>query len=114
MLFRSNERIGGASWSPILSFEGGGLKLEDTLVEIAGLALDPSDPMRIWIGLNRSTVRATPRAFAGEVVTSKDGGATWAAVTGETLPRLSDLVLGLDGRYLFAATESGVWRMPLR
>ena len=104
---------GGASWVSIIAFEGGGLNLEGPLVEIGGLAFDPGDPTKIWLGLNRSAARASPRTFAGEVVVSGDGGMTWTPLSGGPLARLNDLVLGIDGRFLFAATESGVFRLPL-
>jgi photosystem II stability/assembly factor-like uncharacterized protein len=104
---------GGVSWVPIIAFEGGGLNLEGPLVQIGGLAMDPVDPTSIWLGLNRSAVRASPRTFAGEVILSGDGGMTWAALSGGALARLNDLVLGIDGRYLFVATETGVYRRML-
>jgi hypothetical protein len=103
----------GASWVPILAFEGGGLNLDGPLVEMGGLALDPDDPTKIWIGLNRSAARASPRMFEGEVVLIGDGGGTWTSLSGDPLPRINDLVLGIDGRFLFAATETGVYRLPL-
>ena len=103
----------GASWVPILAFEGGGLNLEGPLVEIGGLTFDPGDPTKIWLGLNRSAARASPRTFAGEVVVSGDGGMTWTPLSGGPLDRLNDIVLGIDGRFIFAATETGVYRLPL-
>jgi hypothetical protein len=44
------------------------------------------------------------------VVTTPDGGATWCSLGLEPIGPVRDLVLGIDGRNLYAATDTGVWR----
>ena len=100
----------GASWLPILSFEGGAQ--QGQLVEVGGLAVDPADSTRLWVGLNRSASSVTPRTFAGEVTFSADGGQTWSHLGGG-LPSIHDLALGIDGQNLYAATDNGVYRLRL-
>ncbi len=73
-------------------------------VAIAGLAYDPGAPDRLWLGLGSP---------AHGVQGSADGGATWNALGLEDRA-INDLALGIDGRYLFAATDDGVWRLPLQ
>jgi len=104
---------GGAAWTQILAFEGGGANSDGPLVEFGGLAIDPANPSMIWLGLNRSAALAVPRTFEGEVLASGDGGLTWTSLSGSPLARINDLAIGIDGRFLFAATETGVYRLPL-
>jgi hypothetical protein len=44
---------------------------------------------------------------------SYDGGLSWSAVGQAIAGSVHDLVLGVDGRNLYAATDSGVWRRTL-
>ncbi len=44
---------------------------------------------------------------------SFDGGGIWHGVGQQDIAAVSDLVLGIDGRNLYAATETGVWRVAL-
>jgi photosystem II stability/assembly factor-like uncharacterized protein len=91
-LYRSDDD--GATWSEILAITSG--------PSIGGLAYDPDTPDRIYAGLR-----------SGEVRTSADAGATWSTLGRTGLGQIEDLARGLDGQYLFAATDQGVWRLPL-
>jgi photosystem II stability/assembly factor-like uncharacterized protein len=66
-----------------------------------GLATDPTQPGRLYAA-GKNGVRR-----------SDDGGSTWADLGSGTPGTLSDLALGIDQHFLFAATDSGVWRLPL-
>ena len=66
------------------------------------LAVDPTDPDRVYAGLTGTGVKV-----------STDGGITWADLGRQDLPVIHDLVLGVDGRNLYCATDGGVYRLPL-
>jgi photosystem II stability/assembly factor-like uncharacterized protein len=83
---------GGQTWAPILARPGVGAN---------GLATDPTQPGRLYAA-GKNGVRR-----------SDDGGSTWTDLGSGTPGVLSDLALGIDQRFLFAATHSGVWRLPL-
>ena len=98
----------GATWTTILEHSGGGgMSGGGPNVTIAGLAADPTAPERLLHGLN---ARQGPRDLPSQLRLSGDGGETWSDIAPPDLPRLHDLRFGIDGRTLFAATESGVWR----
>ena len=44
---------------------------------------------------------------------SLDGGASWLDASPEGMGRVSDVAFGVDGRMLFAASETGVWRASM-
>jgi hypothetical protein len=44
---------------------------------------------------------------------SPDGGLTWLDLGGRDLGRIRNLALGIDGRYLYAATDHGLWRLAV-
>jgi hypothetical protein len=94
---RSNDN--GRSWQQLRTYESttqGGTSLR-------GLAYDPQTPDRVWVG-----VGGISRGVQG----SADGGTTWTELElGER--SVNALALGIDARYLFAATDQGVWRLPL-
>lgn len=102
-LYRSDD--GGASWveasrfSPTQADGAGG---SESPIAIGGLAHDPTDPDRVYVGLN-----------PGGVKTSSDGGQTWTDLGRPDL-KVNDLALGIDGRDLYAATDEGVYRLRLR
>jgi hypothetical protein len=102
----------GASWTTVLAYRGGGSPgyagpdndPSAPKVTLGGLAYDPSNPDRVYAGL------------AGDrdgVLTSPDGGATWCSLGQQPIGGVRDLVLGVDGRNLYAATDAGVWRLEL-
>jgi hypothetical protein len=109
-LFRSDDN--GASWTSVLVYRGGGspgFANEDNdpsapNVMLGGVAYDPANPDRVFVGL------ATD---ASGVMTSPDGGATFCMLGQQPIGAVRDVVLGIDGRNLFAATDTGVWRFEL-
>jgi hypothetical protein len=68
------------------------------------LALDPNNPDRLFAGWSC--------AECG-VQASFDGGVSWAPFGRQDTGRVNDVLLGIDGRNVYAATDQGVWRMSL-
>jgi hypothetical protein len=103
----------GATWMPILERTGGGTATgsKDPNVTVGGLAYNPAAPDTIYVALNSQANAFKPIDFATSRV-SNDGGATWTAL-GQRLPEVRALALGIDALNLFAATKTGVMRLPL-
>jgi photosystem II stability/assembly factor-like uncharacterized protein len=96
-VFRSDDE--GRTWTQILSIVHPGQ--EEIPPEVTGLAYDPGDPDVVYVA-TRTGVQA-----------SRDGGQTWSGLGQERLPEILALALGIDGRYLYAATDTGVFRLRL-
>jgi len=94
---------GGASWAEILSVPEDPSAVS-ALVRISALAYASAAPDLVYAG----------RA-GGEtgVLASCDGGTTWTAQAEQDIGSINDLVVDGGGGYLFAATDQGVWRLPL-
>jgi len=75
---------------------------EATVDTIDALADDPRNPDRVYVGTS-----------AGNVHALVGGDQQWASLGQEPIGAIHDLVLGVDGANLYAATEQGVWRYPL-
>jgi photosystem II stability/assembly factor-like uncharacterized protein len=41
---------------------------------------------------------------------SQDGGASWTDVSPSGMGSVRDVAIGIDGRMMFAAAQTGVWR----
>ena len=104
----------GAAWTPILENKGGGTATQskDPSVTIGGLAYNPLAPSNIYVGLN-SNPYPFREIMSASASASSDGGLTWNPLGQQPLPPIHDLVLGIDGLNVFAATRSGVMRMSL-
>ncbi|HLZ29422.1 MAG TPA: hypothetical protein VKV73_19060 [Chloroflexota bacterium] len=110
----------GATSNVVLDFRGGGspgYNLPDSdpnaaSTQIGGLAYDPAQPDRVFVGLAIRPAFGSPPAD-GSVMASLDGGASWATVGGQTIGAVNDLALGVDAQNLYAATDAGVWRLAL-
>ncbi|GIW10590.1 MAG: hypothetical protein KatS3mg061_1647 [Dehalococcoidia bacterium] len=82
--------------------------------EINALVIDPLQPGRIWLGLGRSTTAGIGlRTTGGAILVTTDGGAVWWEASA-ALGEVTDLVLSADGRWLFAASERGLYRQLVR
>lgn len=112
LLFASSDN--GASWVPILENKGGGTMAgaREPNVTIGGLAYNPTVPANVYVGMNSKADPYKPIDF-GTVSATNDGGATWTPFGAQPLKQVNDLALGIDGRYLFAATGGGVQRLML-
>jgi photosystem II stability/assembly factor-like uncharacterized protein len=98
-LFRSDDTA--RSWSSVLEHRP---DVDGPDVLLADVAYDPMLPDRVWI------------AHAGAaygVQLSLDGGDTWQDAGGQGLGQPLRLVLGIDGRSLYLATSSGLFRQRL-
>jgi hypothetical protein len=86
---------------------------------VTALALDPQRPDEVYAAVERrepvvasGTVRSY-RTTSTVVRASRDRGETWSELGDATLPPVRDLAVGVDGRSLFAATSTGVYRVAL-
>jgi hypothetical protein len=82
----------GETWMKAASFDS---------TRMGGLAYDPIHPSTVFIAVGTGVRR------------SDDGGTTWSVVGRQVLPPIADLILGIDGRNLYAATEAGLFRLHL-
>jgi hypothetical protein len=102
---RRDERAGGGS--RVLRSDDGGLTWDEVLqadAPFGAIASDPTQPARVYVAL---------AGEAGGVQASVDGGATWVPL-GESRPeQIRSLAVGVEGANLYAATDSGVWRLSL-
>lgn len=103
----------GASWEEVLGFRGGVPMQQPELpsVRVGGLAYDPVNPDRVYVGLNESM--GQDGAPNGRVEASADGGANWAVLGGTDIGKVNDLTLGIDARNLYVATDRGLLRLSL-
>ena len=83
-------------------------------MRVGGLAYNPTRSERVVVALNRSLGPDLEQTHQGSGLTvSIDAGATWVDLGRQDLPPVHDLALGIDGKWLFAATSDGVWRLQL-
>jgi photosystem II stability/assembly factor-like uncharacterized protein len=100
-LFRSDDE--GQTWT-LLRTNLPGERHDSTFIR---------DPGNNWLAYDRSRPDVVfHRSFHG-VQMSTDAGATWADLGRQDLPQISELLVGIDGRYLFAATKDGVYRIAI-
>jgi photosystem II stability/assembly factor-like uncharacterized protein len=92
-LYKSDDH--GVTWTKVATYEAKG-------ESVTGLAYDPSTPDRVYVAVSNAGIRK-----------SDDGGQSWTDL-GLAEQKVNDLALGVDGASLYAATDTGVFRMPLR
>ena len=109
----------GATWSEVLAYRGGGspgfapdVDPNAPNVRLGGLAYEPAQPDHVYVGRQVFPGFFAPPA-GGAVAASLDGGGTWADLGRQDIGAVSDLAMGADGRWLFAATDQGLWRWRL-
>ena len=91
ILLRSDDD--GVTWDEVSSKRG---------TEITGLAYDAHFPEWVYVSLRH-----------GGVLASRDDGRTWSPAARSDIGEVSDLVIPLDTRDLYAATRAGVWALRL-
>jgi hypothetical protein len=96
-LYRSDDD--GHTWTELLSRVVQGETVASTSID--ALAYDPARPDLVFI------------AIGGGVRMSSDAGATWNDLGRQDLPNVQTLMVGVDGRNLYAGTEQGLYRLPL-
>lgn len=86
----------GETWSqrPAWSVTGGE----------SSLAVDPSNPEAMWLGLSGGNADTT---YRGQVLRTRDGGDTWQTLDVPDVPIL-DLVIDPEGRVLVAVTATSL------
>jgi hypothetical protein len=116
-LLRSDDD--GASWTTVFEDDSGepyspGRKGVDFVRQ---LTYDPQRPDHVFAVFERYELNAEGykelKAAGYTVRRSRDGGATWTELGARDLPEVSGLVVGVDGRQLYARTRSGVYRIAL-
>ena len=108
-LYRSDDDAG--TWTDVLAFHDGPPR---TL--LSGLAYDPLDPDHVWAAeTTRTADPDDPQHLlkSSRLQESRDDGVSWSDLGQVIDGSINDLVLGIDGRNLYAAPDSGVWRLPL-
>jgi photosystem II stability/assembly factor-like uncharacterized protein len=89
-----------------------------TKFDLGGVAADPAQPGRAYAVFNTNVRSGShfPWDHEGVIVwRTDDGGETWSDIAvGRGNPgTVYDAVTSPDGRWQFAATDWGVWRLPL-
>ena len=95
---------GGATWTTIRNGSDGQPE------RINEVAIDPTRPERIFIS---RYVIMNDRYEHRKLFMSVDGGRTWADLGFPSGEADNHLAVGFDGRYLFVASSSGVYRAQL-
>jgi hypothetical protein len=125
LLVRADE---GGAQAKLIETPGGGSvngradgDLLTPAVLIDALAYDPKSPGRVYIGVDEYQVAVVGSGYPqsvrltrarSHVMASTDGGTTWTDLGQDDLGgEIRDLVLGIDGANLYAATEGGVFRL---
>ena len=104
------------SWNLVLNHVGGGSEDPDKsnwTVNMAAMAYDPNNPDNVYVARNAAFFGYPPTPVASGVAASTDGGQTWGDLGNQQMGTISDLAFGIDGRYLFLASDRGVARLPL-
>jgi hypothetical protein len=116
-LLRSDDD--GASWTTVFE-ENSGEPYKGTAIPVdyvARLAYDAPHPDDVFAVFERYVPDSDrykelkPRSFT--VRRSRDAGATWSELGARDLPEVYGLAVGVDGRYLYARTLKGAYRMAL-
>ncbi len=108
---------GGQTWARRLFSDGKGSMTPDTpWLRTAGVAADPTRPGRAYAAFNEYVMPAATSSVTRTGVVLKmtnDSGQTWSDVEAGDPGEFFDLAVGVDGRALFAATSTGVWRLAV-
>lgn len=108
----------GATWTSVFDEDSGEPYKNPKAVDFIGeLAYNPQQPDHVFAVFERyvpNTDRYKELEPVGFTVRmSQDGGASWIDLGAGGLPKVNRLAVGIDGRYLFAATAEGVYRLAL-
>jgi photosystem II stability/assembly factor-like uncharacterized protein len=115
LLLRSDDD--GRSWYAVLDHVGGGTEDTDKSkfsVTIRAIAYDPANPATVYVARNGALTGFPPMPVTSGVAVSSDGGQTWNDLGSQQLGSIADLALGVDGQYLFLASDRGVARLAVR
>jgi hypothetical protein len=107
----------GGSWNAVLEYVGGGTQDPDKSnfsVTMAAIAFNPNTPDTVYLARGGAYPGYPPTPVTSGVSVSHDGGQSWDDLGNQQEGTISDLKLGIDGRYLFLATDHGVARMNVQ
>lgn len=111
-LLRSDDD--GQNWVEQIEYSGGGgmTAANDPRpdVTLRGMAMDPQAPSRVYASF-RSKVKGQPETIV--LRASADGGLTWTNLPFPDSDTPGDIVLGVDGKNLYVAGSTAVWRLAL-
>ena len=106
------------SWDTVLDYAGGGTESPDRDTSFSttmqAVAYDPSNPDTAYVARSGANAGYPPTPVTSGVTVTSDRGQTWNDLGNQQEGTLNDLALGIDGQYLFLATDHGVSRMPLQ
>ena len=107
----------GGSFDTVLDHQGGGtFDPERTTfsVSIAAVAYVASNPDTVYVARNGAFPGFPPTLVTSGIIVSADGGQSWNDLGSQQVGTIADLALGIDGRFLFLATDRGVSRLTLQ
>ena len=107
----------GGSWNPVLDYVGGGSGDPDKSnfsVTMSAIAYDRGNPDTVYVARSAAYFGYPPTPVSSGVSVSYDAGQSWNDLGNQQEGTLTDLKLGIDGKYLFLATDHGVARMSLQ
>ena len=108
----------GESWTTVFEEESGDPYKNPRPVDfVSHVAYNPQHPDDVFAVFERYEPTAEnnrePKLSGFTIRMSRDAGATWSALGANGLPSVHSLQVGIDGRYLFASTPKGVYRLVL-
>jgi hypothetical protein len=110
---------GGATWTTVFESHGGepDKKAGRPMDLVSELAYNPQRPDEVFAVFEHYEPHeqvGKEHTLAGYAVQmSRDGGMTWADLGAPAARSISDLAVGVDGRYLFATSGDGVFRIAV-
>jgi hypothetical protein len=110
---------GGASWATVFEADEWPSTVPRKPIDFSRtLTYDPQRPDDVYTAFQHfepdpASSSAPSREAGGIVRVSYDAGATWSDLGGGDLPSVTGLAVGVDGRYLFAGTSKGLYRLAL-
>jgi hypothetical protein len=118
----------GKSWTEVLHLEsigggeGWGGLVQPNRFDVAAVVQDPKTTDHAYIAFNQRLqgiplsasriMRYTFLHYGPEMRSTSPGTSVWADIGIMDLGKVDDLGLSADGQYLYAATETGLWRLP--
>ncbi|HEX5760883.1 MAG TPA: glycosyl hydrolase [Thermoanaerobaculia bacterium] len=91
----------GTTWTPIFDQQGS--------YSIGCLAIDPKDPLVVWVGTGENNVQRSV-SYGDGVYKSVDGGRTWENVGLEASEHIAKILLDpRDSNVVYAAAQGPLW-----
>jgi photosystem II stability/assembly factor-like uncharacterized protein len=109
----------GATWTAVFDEDGGDpdhgpRQAVDFVTQIAYNPQHPDDVFAVFEHYVPDASPLTPHHLTGFTIrASHDAGQTWTDLGAQDLPTVNRLAVGVDGRYLYATTSKGVYRLAV-